>query len=71
VTAVGLLDVLAASPTVGGAGSRASEAKKFRWGVQGPAAWWGLLRRALEADPATVTLPARREGAHPTWAAGA
>jgi hypothetical protein len=71
MTAVGLLHVLAASLTVGRAGSRAVEAQKSDRRVHGPAARWGLLRRALEADPPTVTLRAWREGAHPTWAAGA
>ena len=67
--AQGLLHVLAAFPSGGGAGSRVFEAKKSRRWVQGPSARLGLLRRALDADPPPETLPARREGAHPRWAA--
>ena len=70
--AQGLLHVLRAGfPTGGGAGSRVFEAKKSRRGVQGPSARLGLLRRALDADPAPVTLPVRREGAHSIQAAAA
>ena len=66
VYALGLLHVLAADPSTGGAGgSRAVEAQKSGRRVQGPAARLGLLRRALDADPPAVTLPAGREGAHP------
>jgi hypothetical protein len=66
LVAAGLLHVLAADPlTAGGAGSRAGEAQKSRRWVQGPAARLGLLRRALDADPAAVTLRARREGVRP------
>jgi len=71
VFAFGLLLVMAASLAGAGAGSRACEAKKSRQWVQGPAARVGLLRRALEADAAPVTLAAWREGARPPQAAGA
>jgi hypothetical protein len=51
--------------TGGAGGSRAEEAQKSgRW-VQGPAACWGLLRRALDAPVEPVTLASRREGARP------
>jgi hypothetical protein len=72
VNALGLLHVLAADPWTGGAGgSRTEEAQKScRW-VQGPAARWGLLRRALDAPAEPVTLLAGREGARPAQAAGA
>jgi len=64
--APGLLHVLGAHLSAGGgAGSRAGEAKKSGRGVQGPAARWGLLRRALDADPPPATLGPRREGARP------
>jgi hypothetical protein len=70
VLALGLLHVLGADPWTGsGGGSRAEEANKSRRRVQGPPARWGLLRRALDAAPEPVTLPARREGARPTPAA--
>jgi hypothetical protein len=72
VYALGLLHVLEADPWTGGAGgSRAEEAQTSRRWVQGPAARWGLLRRALDAPAEPVTLPAWREGARPTQAAGA
>jgi hypothetical protein len=66
VYALGLLHVLAADPWTGGAaGSTAEEAQKSRRWVQGPAARWGLLRRALDPAAEPVTLLARREGARP------
>jgi hypothetical protein len=72
VFAAGLLHVLAGlSLTGSGAGSRAVEAQKSRRWVQCPAARWGLLRRALDADPEPVTLAGRREGARPPQVAGA
>jgi hypothetical protein len=71
VFALGLLQVLAASLAGGGAGSRAEEAKKSGPRAQGPTALVGLLRRALDADPAPVTLRPRREGARPPQAAAA
>jgi hypothetical protein len=72
VYALGLLHVMVGPSLTGcGAGSRAGEAKKSRRRVQGPSARLGLLRRALEADPHPVTLPARREGARPTRGATA
>jgi hypothetical protein len=72
VYALGLLHVLAADPSTGGAGgSRAGEAKKSGRRVQGPSARWGLLRRALDAAVEPVTLRAWREGAHPPHGSGA
>jgi hypothetical protein len=73
VLAHGLLHVVAADPSTGGAaGSRAAEAKKsLVAGGRIRAARSGLLRRALEAAAEPVTLPARREGARPTKAAAA
>jgi hypothetical protein len=71
VLAFGLLHVLAASLAGGGAESRAEEAKKSRQWAQGPAAQFGLLRRALDADPPPVTLRPRHEGARPPQAAAA
>jgi hypothetical protein len=71
--APGLLHVLEADPwTAGGAGSRAAEAKKSLPGGAGSVRLgWGLLRRALDADLAAVTLAAWREGARPTHRAAA
>jgi len=70
--AVGLLHVVAASLSGGGAGSRAEEANKpLPRGAGSVRLGWGLVRRALDADPAPVTLPARREGAHPSSGATA
>jgi hypothetical protein len=71
--APGLLHVLRADPwTAGGAGSRAAEAKKsLAMGAGSPRLGGGLLRRALDADPAAVTLAAWREGARPTHGAAA
>ena len=72
VYALGLLHVLAASLAGGGAGSRAEEAKKSPpWGAEARRLSGGLLRRALDADPAPVTLAAWREGARPPQAAAA
>src|SRR5262245_7596303 len=70
--AVGLLHVLAASPSGGGAGSRAFRGEEVPpEGAGSMRLAWGLLRRALDADPPAETLRARREGAHPTRAAAA
>ena len=70
--AVGLLHVLAASPSGGGAGSRAFRGEEVPpQGAGSMRLAWGLLRRALDADPPAETLPAGREGAHPTRAAAA
>jgi hypothetical protein len=72
VYALGLLHVLAADPSTGGAGgSRAEEAKKSGRRGRSPAARWGLLRRALDAPAPSVTLRAWREGAHPPHGSGA
>ena len=62
----GLLHVLAGHPSTGGAGgSRAEEAQKSGRREHGPAARWGLLRRALDAPVEPVTLAGCREGARP------
>jgi hypothetical protein len=72
VNALGLLHVLAADVWTGGAGgSRAGEATKSGRRVQGPAARWGHLRRALEAPVEPVTLRAWREGTRPLQGTGA
>jgi hypothetical protein len=56
VLALGLLHVLGADPWTGsGGGSRAEEANRSRRRVQGPAARWGLLRRALMGGPGRPT----------------
>ena len=70
---LGLLHVLTAHPSTGGAAaSRAEEAKKsLAAGRRIRAARWGLLRRALDAAAEPVTLPASREGARPSQAAAA
>jgi hypothetical protein len=67
IQAVGLLHVLAAFLSGGGAGSRAFRGEEVRTvGAGSRRLAWGLLRRALEPDPPPETLRARREGAHPT-----
>jgi hypothetical protein len=64
--ALGLLHVLAASPFGGGAGSRAFRGEEVRsQGAGFQRLGWGLLRRALEADPAPKTLRPGREGVRP------
>ena len=69
--AAGLLLVLAASLTGGAGGSRAEEAHNPRALVEVPAARSGVVGRALDAPVEPVTLPAWREGAHPTRGAAA
>ena len=70
--AVGLLHVVAASLSGGGAGSRAEEANKPPpQGAGSERLGWGLVRRALDAAPSPGTVTARREGARPTHGAAA
>jgi hypothetical protein len=69
--AAGLLHVLAASLTGGTGGSRAAEDHNPRAHVEVRAARAGVVGRALDAPVEPVTLPAWREGAHPTRGAAA
>jgi hypothetical protein len=64
--ALGLLHVVAASPFGGGAGSRAFRGEEVRsQGAGSMRLGWGLLRRALDADPAPETVRPGREGVRP------
>jgi hypothetical protein len=66
VFALGLLHVLAASLPGDGAGSRAFRGEEVpSQGAGSRRLAWGLLRRALDADPAPDTLRLGREGARP------
>jgi hypothetical protein len=64
--AQGLLHVLAASLSGGGAGSRVFRGEEVPPVGVGPHGSLGTSSPALDADPPPETLPAGREGAHPT-----
>src|SRR5262245_42292715 len=67
---LGLLHALrAGSSTGGGAGSRVLRGEEVRSQGAGSLGSVGTSSPALDADPAPVTLPVRREGAHPARAA--